>query len=127
METVAASETGTPKHVQQQVEEHETAQPEKFGSLTGAFTPCLLTIFGVIMFLGEGWVFGSAALGGAFLIILLSFAIIATALSMSTFVANIRVGYLWAVETSRLQTLSYKKKGGRYAGTRTAHDRAPPH
>ena len=82
-----------PKDVQQQVEEHEAEQSQKFGTFGGVFTPTLLTILGVIMYLREGWVVGNAGLGGALLIILLSFAITgATGLSMATFVTNIRVG-----------------------------------
>lgn len=81
------------KDVQQQIEEHEAAQPKKFGTFAGVFTPTLLTILGVIMFLREGWVVGNAGLGGALLVILLSFGITAaTGLSMSAFVTNIRVG-----------------------------------
>ena len=81
------------KDVQQQADEHETQQTQKFGTLAGVFTPTLLTILGVIMFLREGWVVGNAGLGGAWLIILLSFSITAaTGLSMATFVTNIRVG-----------------------------------
>ncbi len=81
------------KGVQQQVEEHESRQPKKFGTLPGVFTPTLLTILGVILFLRLGWVVGNAGLGGALLIIGLSFGITAaTGLSMSTFVTNIRVG-----------------------------------
>jgi solute carrier family 12 (sodium/potassium/chloride transporter), member 2 len=56
-------------------------------------TPTLLTILGVIMFLREGWMVGNAGLLGAWLIILLAFAINAfTALSMSSVTTNIRVG-----------------------------------
>ncbi len=90
----AESDTGqSPRDVQEQVEEHEARQPKKFGTFAGVFTPTLLTILGVIMYLREGWVVGNAGLGGAFLIILLSFAIsTATGLAMSTFVTNIRVG-----------------------------------
>lgn len=81
------------KDVQQQIEDHEAGQSKKFGAFAGVFTPCLLTILGVIMFLRLGWVVGNAGLGGAMLIILLSFAITgATGLSISTFVTNIRVG-----------------------------------
>ncbi|MDX1568774.1 MAG: amino acid permease, partial [Longimicrobiales bacterium] len=87
------AEVEAPKDVQQQVEEHEAAEPKKFGTIPGVFTPTLLTILGVIMFLREGWVIGNAGLGGGMLIILLAFGITgATALSMSTFVTNIRVG-----------------------------------
>lgn len=92
-ESVGSPGADTPKDVQQQVEEHEAAQSAKFGTFAGVFTPCLLTILGVIMYLRTGWIVGNAGLGGAFLIILLSFAITgATGLSMSTFVTNIRVG-----------------------------------
>lgn len=90
---VSREETQQPKDVQQQAEEHEAGQSQKFGTFAGVFTPTLLTILGVIMFLREGWVVGNAGLGGALLIILLSFGITgATGLSMSTFVTNIRVG-----------------------------------
>ncbi|WP_373500046.1 hypothetical protein [Desulfococcus sp.] len=57
------------------------------------FTPTLLTILGVILFLREGWVVGNAGLAGAYLIIGMSFAITGcTSLSMASFVTNIRVG-----------------------------------
>ncbi len=93
LETVGGAEAGATKNIQQQVEEHEAKEPKKFGTFGGVFTPTLLTILGVIMFLREGWVVGNAGLGGAILIIVLSFAITgATGLSMSTFVTNIRIG-----------------------------------
>ena len=90
----AGEQEGEPaKDVQRQVEEHEAGQSKKFGTFSGVFTPSLLTILGVIMFLREGWVVGNAGLAGGCLIILMSFAITgATGLSMSTFVTNIRVG-----------------------------------
>lgn len=93
LETTGGAEAEAPKDVQQQVEEHEAKQPKKFGTFGGVFTPTLLTILGVIMFLREGWVVGNAGLAGALTIIVLSFAITgATGLAMSTFVTNIRVG-----------------------------------
>lgn len=93
LEKVDALGAEAPKDVQQQVEEHEAAQSKKFDTFAGVFTPSLLTILGVIMFLRTGWVVGNAGLGGAFVIILMSFAITgATGLSMSSFVTNIRVG-----------------------------------
>lgn len=73
----------------------ETLSPKlkKFGTFGGVFTPTLLTILGVIMYLRLGWVVGNAGLLGAWLIIILSFAItLATALSMSSIVTNIRIG-----------------------------------
>jgi amino acid transporter len=57
------------------------------------FTPTLLTILGVIMYLREGWVVGNAGLLGGALIILLSFTITAfTGLSLSSITTNIRIG-----------------------------------
>lgn len=57
------------------------------------FTPTLLTILGVIMFLREGWVVGNAGLLGGFLIILLAYAITGTTgLAMSSMTTNIRLG-----------------------------------
>ncbi|MBD3278773.1 MAG: Na-K-Cl cotransporter, partial [Candidatus Aegiribacteria sp.] len=79
--------------IQEQVEKQEAGNLKKFGTFAGVFTPTILTILGVIMFLRAGWVIGNAGLGGGILIIVLSFAITgATGLSMSTFVTNIRVG-----------------------------------
>lgn len=66
---------------------------KKFGTFGGVFTPTLLTILGVIMYLRLGWVVGNAGLLGAWLIILLSFVItLCTALSMSAITTNIRIG-----------------------------------
>ncbi len=66
---------------------------KKFGTFGGVFTPTLLTILGVIMYLRLGWVVGNAGLLGAWAIILLSFAItLCTALSMSSITTNIRIG-----------------------------------
>lgn len=68
-------------------------QPRQFGTFGGVFTPTLLTILGVIMFLREGWVIGNAGILGGVLIILLAFGITtATALSMSSITTNIRIG-----------------------------------
>jgi len=66
---------------------------KKFGTFGGVFTPTLLTILGVIMFLRLGWVVGNAGLIGALLIIVISYAItLATALSMSAITTNIKLG-----------------------------------
>lgn len=86
-------ETGEEKDIQEQVEEVEEKQIKKFGTVGGVFTPTILTILGVIMFLRLGWVVGNAGLGGTFIIVTLSFLITGfTGLSMSCFVTNIRVG-----------------------------------
>jgi solute carrier family 12 sodium/potassium/chloride transporter 2 len=75
---------------------HMKNQPKtikKFGTFGGVFTPTLLTILGVIMYLRLGWVVGNAGLLGAWLIILVSFLItLCTALSMSAITTNIRIG-----------------------------------
>ncbi len=73
--------------------EERPPQHKRFGTFGGVFTPTLLTILGVIMFLREGWVIGNAGILGGTLIILLSFLITAcTGLSMSSITTNIRIG-----------------------------------
>jgi amino acid transporter len=68
-------------------------EPKTFGTFGGVFTPTLLTILGVIMYLRLGWVVGNAGLLGAWIIIILSFLItLTTALSMSSITTNIRIG-----------------------------------
>ncbi len=70
-----------------------TTRQKKFGTFGGVFTPTLLTILGVIMYLRLGWVVGNAGLLGAWLIIIISFLItLCTALSMSAITTNIRIG-----------------------------------
>lgn len=66
---------------------------KKFGTFGGVFTPTLLTILGVIMYLRLGWVVGNAGLLGSWMIIIISFLItLCTALSMSAITTNIRIG-----------------------------------
>jgi solute carrier family 12 sodium/potassium/chloride transporter 2 len=78
--------------LQEQIEEQKTSS-NQFGTFAGVFTPTLLTILGVIMYLREGWVVGNAGLLGAWLIILISYAItISTGLSLSSITTNIRIG-----------------------------------
>lgn len=65
----------------------------RLGTFGGVFTPTLLTILGVIMYLREGWVIGNAGLFGGFLIILIAYGITATTgLAMSSMTTNIRLG-----------------------------------
>jgi len=69
------------------------AQRLLLGTFTGVFTPTLLTIFGVIMFLRVGWSVGNAGLLGAWLVMLLALGItIATGLSLSSIATNTRIG-----------------------------------
>ncbi len=66
---------------------------KQFGTFGGVFTPTLLTILGVIMFLREGWIIGNAGLLGGLLIMTLGFGItLCTALAMSSITTNIRIG-----------------------------------
>jgi solute carrier family 12 (potassium/chloride transporters), member 9 len=75
---------------------HQGATAErsaKLGTFPGVYRPTVLTICGVMMYLREGWVVGNAGLGGAVLVILLTFLITGTAaLSLSSITTNIRVG-----------------------------------
>lgn len=74
-------------------EEAPISGRKKFGTFGGVFTPTVLTILGVIMYLREGWIIGNAGLLGGLLIITLGFAItLCTALAMSSITTNIRIG-----------------------------------
>ena len=64
----------------------------KFGTFGGVFTPCTLTILGVIMFLRFGQVVGQAGVISALLIVLFSKAItVLTGFSLSAIATNTRV------------------------------------
>lgn len=66
---------------------------KRFSTFEGVFTPCLLSILGVIMFLRLGWVVGNIGFGGTLMIIgFANMITLATALSMSSVVTNIRIG-----------------------------------
>ncbi|MFC1562972.1 amino acid permease [candidate division KSB1 bacterium] len=66
---------------------------KRFGTFEGVFTPTVLTIIGVIMYLRLGWVVGNAGFGGALLIILLAKVVtITTGLAISSMTTNIRIG-----------------------------------
>jgi len=75
----------------------ETAAPngprtQRFGTFAGVFTPTLLTILGVIMYLRLPWVVGNAGLLGSWLILALAFGITAaTGLSLSSIATNTRL------------------------------------
>lgn len=63
------------------------------GTFEGVFTPNVLTILGVIMYLRLGWVVGNAGLVGAILIILIAKSVtICTGLSMASITTNIKIG-----------------------------------
>jgi len=70
----------------------EAASARRFGTFGGVFTPCTLTILGVIMFLRFGQVTGYAGIIHAVLILLLAKSITTlTALSLSAIATNTRV------------------------------------
>ncbi len=65
----------------------------KLGTFLGVFTPTVLTILGVIMYLRTGWVVAEVGLASTILIVLLANAItLITTLSFSAVATNTRVG-----------------------------------
>jgi len=69
------------------------AKENKFGTFGGVFTPSLLTILGVIMYLRLPWVVGHAGLYGVLGIILVAHIIsVATGLSISSIATDKNVG-----------------------------------
>ncbi|VGO17112.1 hypothetical protein PDESU_05707 [Pontiella desulfatans] len=64
-----------------------------FGMFKGVYTPSVLTIFGVIMYLRFGWVLGNVGLAGTLLIVTMATAItFLTGLSISAMATNMKVG-----------------------------------
>lgn len=64
----------------------------KFGAFSGVFTPSILTILGVIMYLRLGWVTGVAGIWGVVAIILISHIIsITTGLSISSIATDKKI------------------------------------
>ncbi|HHH31821.1 MAG TPA: Na-K-Cl cotransporter, partial [Polyangiaceae bacterium] len=56
----------------------------RFGMFGGVFTPSILTILGVVMYMRLGWVTGAAGLGAALVIIVVAHLIsLATGLSIA--------------------------------------------
>ncbi|MBW2525987.1 MAG: hypothetical protein JRI23_17535, partial [Deltaproteobacteria bacterium] len=71
----------------------KSSKAAKFGTFTGVFTPTLLTILGVIMYVRLGWVVGNAGLLGAFMVMALAMLItVCTGLSLSSIATNRRLG-----------------------------------
>jgi amino acid transporter len=65
----------------------------KLGTFIGVFTPSILTILGVILFLRAGWVVGNVGLLGAIGIVVIANSVtLATALSVAAVATNMRVG-----------------------------------
>jgi amino acid transporter len=66
--------------------------PKKFGAFSGVFTPSILTILGVIMYLRLGWVAGVAGVTGIIAIILLAHVIsFTTGLSISSIATDKKI------------------------------------
>ena len=73
--------------------EQNAGSQRRFGTFAGVFTPSVLTILGVIMYLRVGWVTGQLGLLGAISVILLAHLItLATGLSVSSIATNRTVG-----------------------------------
>jgi amino acid transporter len=69
-----------------------TPSPRGLGTFGGVFTPSILTILGVIMYLRFGWVVGNAGLRGAFAIVTIATAItFLTGLSISQIATDQRI------------------------------------
>jgi amino acid transporter len=66
---------------------------KKFGTFAGVFTPSILTILGVIMYMRLGWVVGNAGLIGTIVIILIAHVIsVSTGLSVSSVATDKKIG-----------------------------------
>ncbi len=70
----------------------QSGEGNRFGTFAGVFTPCVLTILGVIMFLRFGFIVGQAGVWATLLILLASKMITSlTTLSLSAIATNTRV------------------------------------
>ncbi len=73
--------------------EQTTVKPVKFGTFLGVFTPSVLTILGVMMYLRFGWVLGNLGLPLTLLTVVLASSItFITGLSASAISTNMKVG-----------------------------------
>ncbi|MEN8238419.1 MAG: hypothetical protein ABFR53_04355, partial [Actinomycetota bacterium] len=69
------------------------SRKQKLGAFLGVFTPSILTILGVILYLRTGWVVGSVGLLQALAIVVIANAVtFISALSISAIATNMRVG-----------------------------------
>ncbi len=69
------------------------ADKKKFKTFEGVFTPSILTILGVIMYMRLGWVVGNAGLIGAIIIIIIAHVIaVTTGLSVSSVASDKKIG-----------------------------------
>ncbi|MCA8973677.1 MAG: amino acid permease, partial [Planctomycetes bacterium] len=72
--------------------QHGAASPGHLGTFAGVFTPSILTILGIILFLRLGFVVGKAGLGSALLIIALANTVsVLTSWSLAAIATNFKV------------------------------------
>ncbi len=70
-----------------------TTESKKLGTFGGVFTPSILTILGIILFLRVGYVVGAAGVPRALLILFMANAIsVLTSVSLAAIATNLRVG-----------------------------------
>ena len=70
-----------------------SGKPHKFGTFLGVYTPSILTILGLIMYLRFGWVVGNVGYVNTVVIVLMASSItFITGLSASAIATNIKVG-----------------------------------
>lgn len=70
-----------------------SVENQKFGTFLGVYIPCILMLFGVIIFLRLGWIVGLVGLSEVLIIITLAASIaLITSLSMSSIATNKEVG-----------------------------------
>ncbi len=75
------------------MDQKSIAAAPKFGTFLGVYTPSILTILGLIMYLRFGWVLGNVGLANTLVIVLLASSItFITGLSASAIATNIQVG-----------------------------------
>ena len=69
------------------------SEKKKFGTFEGVFTPSILTILGVIMYMRLGWVVGNSGIIGAIVIIVIAHVIaVTTGLSVSSVATDKKIG-----------------------------------
>nr|WP_319392321.1 amino acid permease [uncultured Desulfobacter sp.] len=73
--------------------DHNDAVPSRLGTFAGVFTPSVLTILGIILFLRLGYVVGAGGLGKALIIIAVANLIsVLTSFSLAAVATNMKVG-----------------------------------
>ena len=69
------------------------SRDEKLGTFLGVFTPSVLTILGVILYLRVGWVVGNVGLIGTLVIVVIANLVtLVTAFSVSAIATNMKIG-----------------------------------